>query len=279
VELFELALGRGAGPTSSALAPARRHAVERHLVSPPDVAAWVADLVRRPPAALRSSGSHSSDADIRLAAAERPSSAHHAADQPRHRSLSRWLPLAAAVLVLALGVAVVQGNRAQLTFPSVATLRGALAEPLHFPRGRVLGAKEASVGLFATEPRYEFRAMPGADGYRLELRRHSGSAFDAGVVEWSTTTKATDIAGPPLAEGHYSWEVFGTADGLERSLGTQTFNVVNDAPALAQLSKASLEGQVRSLVAAGLVTDARHRARMLPASPERDRFLGSVPAR
>lgn len=278
-ELYEFAAGPSSGPSSGelrgALGSDRRRSIERHLDAAPEEAAWVADLQRRPPMPLLFNAPALLDARTGLGV----DFEEHVDDAPRRLSLSRWFPLAAAAVVLGLGVTFVRQNRAQFALPSAVPLRGALTEPLHFPRGRVLGAPEGAIGLFAREPRYEFQSVPGAAGYRVELRRHTGSAFDAGVVEWSKTTDESVIEGPPLTEGHYSWEVFVTVDGLDRSLGTQTFNVVHDATALAQFSKESLMGQVRSLSAAGLSTDARHRARMLPAGLERDRFLGNVPAR
>jgi hypothetical protein len=269
-ELYAFAGGPSSDEERPALDVERRRAIERHLDAAPEEAAWVAGLKRRPPSPLLFDAPALLDAGPDLGVD---------VDEHRPHSFGRWFPLAAAALVLGLGVTFVHQNRAQFALPPAVTLRGAVAEPLHFPRGRVLGAPEGAIGLFASEPRYEFQAVPGATGYRVELRRHSGSAFDAGVVEWSQSTDVSVISGPSLTEGHYSWEVFVTVDGLERSLGTQTFNVAHDAAALAQFSQQTLVSQVQSLSAAGLATDARHRARMLPAGPERDRFLGNVPAR
>jgi hypothetical protein len=277
-ELYDYAGGPSSVAQRGALGTERRRAIERHLEAEPEEAAWVAGLQHRPPGPLLFDAPVLLDAGTHFGAT-RPRDDELTDDAPRAHSIGRWFPLMAAAVVLGIGVTLVHQNRAQFALPSAVTLRSALAEPLHFPRGRVLGAPEGAVGLFAREPRYEFRALPDATDYRVELRRHSGSAFDAGVVEWSKTTSAPAIDGPPLTEGHYSWEVFATVNGLERSLGTQTFHVAHDAAALAQFSKEPLAGQVQRLTAAGLLTDARHRARLLPPGPERDRFLGSVPAR
>jgi len=278
-ELYDFAGGPSAGEPRPALGVDRRRAIERHLDAAPREAAWVAGLKRRPPAPLLYDAPTLFEPRTDLRAVDAHEAEDDAEETPRLHTLGRWLPLAAAALVLALGVTFVRQNRAQFALPLAATLRGALAEPLHFPRGLVLGAPEGAVGLFAREPRYELQAVPGAASYRVELRRHTGSAFDPGVVEWSTTTSGPELIGPPLSEGHYAWEAFATVDGLERSLGTQSFHVVHDGAKLAQFSKESLVGQVHSLADAGYLTDARHRARLLPAGPERDRFLGSVPAR
>ena len=284
-ELFDYAAAAASGGVPAPLTVERRRAVERHLEATPREAAWVDGLKRRPPSPLlfdaprglgvrgAAFGGTELEEDDLAELADGDEAVAFGRRRGVGPRLARWAPLAAAALVLATGVLVVRYQRPSLELPLGGVVRGVLDEPLHFPRGRVLAAPAGAVGLFASEPRYEFAAVPGATGYRVELRRHSGGAFEVGEPVFGTEATATEVLGPALAAGRYTWEAFATVDGLERSLGTLDFHVAADGEALERLAHEPLLGQVRSLAADGLTTDARHRARLLPAGPERDRFL------
>jgi len=280
-ELFDFARGPATWTYASAVASnggqplslERRRSIEGHLDRHPEESGWVQGLQRRPPSPLLfDAPAPLGDSDVDE---ESDSEEHH----PRRRNgpwIARWVPLAAAAAVLATGVLVVREQRDEATFPSIATLRGPFDEPLAFPRGAVLAAPAGSAGLFASEPRFEFAAVAGATAYRVSLRRHDGSAFDAGVEQWSTSSTTPEVIGATLDVGHFTWEAFATVNGLERSLGTLDF-VVEDQPAIRErLTHESLLGQIQSLVQHGLATDARHRARRLPNGPQRARLLGPM---
>lgn len=268
-ELYDYAAPAAAGGRATPLPLDRRRAVERHLDTHPDEASWVRGLERRPPSPLLF------DAPTGLGALEEDDLVEGPRHAPRRLPrLARWAPLAAAAAVLTTSVLVVRGRTDALDLPIAGIVRGALDEPLQFPRGRVLAAPAGARGVFASEPRFELAAVPGATAYRVELRRHAGGAFEVGELVWADTAAEPELSGPPLVPGRYTWEAFATAGGLERALGALDFQVVEDPLTLERLAHEPLAGQVRSLAADGLATDARHRARLLPDGPERDRFLG-----
>ncbi|MEZ6015750.1 MAG: hypothetical protein R3F49_11585 [Planctomycetota bacterium] len=278
----------GGGPRSESrpLIPLeRRREIERHLAADPTEARWVDRLAQRPMPPLLFNAPAGLGAQVEGIALEEDEVFDEGdVRRPRAPWLARWMPLAAAALVLALGVDAVRQNRDTYQLAERALMRGALDEPLSFPRGRVLGAPPGSIGLFASEPRFEFRALPDATGYRVTLSQHAGGAFDAGTQRWTTTEVQTDVdgpfaLGPALTPGHYTWEVFATVDGLERSIGTLDFHVELAPDTLARLIHEPLIGQVQRLAAEGLLTDARHRARQLPPGPARERILGGAAAR
>jgi hypothetical protein len=78
----------------------------------------------------------------------------------------------------------------------------------------------------------------------------------------------------PLAEGHYTWEAWAVVDGLDRSLGERDFQVVDDSALRLQILDLRPVARVRHLHEAGYLVDARCVARRLPASSERDAYLG-----
>jgi hypothetical protein len=293
-ELFRYARG-AADVDATPLTIERRRAIERHLAARPEEADWVAALQRRPPPPplLTEVPPLVNGALGPVAAGDDEGEAPPLFGRRRTQGggapwWSRGLPLVAAAAVLAAGATLLREPPDAFATGAYDLLRGPLDEPLRFPRGRVLAAPTGARGLFANEPRYEFTAEPGAEAYRLTLRRHDGGAFGVGDVVWSsrstealeaweTQGAAVTVAGAPLPPGHFTWEVFALEDGLERSLGSLDFHVVDDGAALARLVHAPLAEQVERLVQSGFTTDARHRARLLPPGATRARFLQEDP--
>ncbi len=79
--------------------------------------------------------------------------------------------------------------------------------------------------------------------------------------------------------GHYTWEARATVNGLEQPLGERDFEVLQNEAFLQELNGQEARKRIRSLHAAGYLTDARALARRLPPSSERDSYLGSNPGR
>ncbi|MCP3914623.1 MAG: hypothetical protein GY711_03585 [bacterium] len=197
------------------------------------------------------------------------------ASRPRLLRAS-WKPLAAAAaLVVAIGLWT-QGNEGtDGGFPAYPPLRGEAEQALLFPRGSVLSA-----GFFATAPRFELAPVDGAERYEVVLLRHAGDAFSPGErlfeLEGESPVLLSDAK---LDAGGYTWSASAFVDGLRQPLGERDFQVVANP----ELQKAvqGLEGValVRALHEAGHDSDARHAARLLPASEERDAYLAARPGR
>ena len=105
------------------------------------------------------------------------------------------------------------------------------------------------------------------------------------VAEWSPTS-ATSASSAPLAAGHYTWKAWTRERGLDIELGSRDFEVVHDDALLRELAAILESGDddagvraVALLDARGFRADARVLARTLPASAERDAYLGRTPGR
>ena len=193
---------------------------------------------------------------------------------PSHPARSRWIPAAAAAAVLVGSfLAFRAGGGVEASgWPTPPLLRRAGEEALWYPRGRVLHAGPAG---FAAGAFFELAPVPGAERYRVRVLGHGGSAFDVGhtvaVVEGQRGELTLDAA---LGAGHYTWEAWAVVDGLERALGERDFRIVVDRDVQEDLGDArSPVERVRVLHEAGYVTDARHLARSLSPSAERDAYL------
>jgi len=225
---------------------------------------------------------------------ERSFDAEDARPRPRLRALPRLVPLAvAAALVLALGIwiAILPSDRTDLVFPKTPLLRGSSGGPLYFPRDRVLRPGERAAELFPIlkgEIAFEIEPQEGASGYQIELLRHDGDAFaaDGEVLTRLQSDGPTVRARLDLPPGSYTWTARAVVRGLALELGSRDFEVVAD-PVL-DGALAALEGSIepeRSLKAVALLHEfgdesaARAIARSMPASPERDAYLGQVPGR
>jgi len=194
------------------------------------------------------------------------------------RNVQRLAPAAAAAGLLALGLLITREaipSFAQNSITSAPLLRGVASGPLLFPRGPVL----AQCG-FDQAPTFEVAEQTGASEYRVVLRRHDGGAFSEGEeilkANGPGPTVQADLA---LAPGHYTWEAWVIVDGLDRSLGSRDFDVVEDAQMLERADGISGPERVRLLHAAGFPSDARHLARTLPESEFRAEYLQLVPGR
>ncbi len=259
-DLFDLAGGPG-GPV---LTPHRTLELRAHLELCPSCAGFVGSLERTPPPPflLDEEAPRALKRPLRLVA----------------RNVGRWIPMAAAALVLIGVVWQLGGGPVSAAWPQQPVLRGAAETDLLFPRGPVLTAAN---GLdWAASPRFEVTTVEGADQYRLRVRTTDGSAFgDGETVLESTNTEPIFLATNEFGPGHYTWEAWATVGGLERPLGEREFRVVDNQDLRLELRAAFGLRRVQLLHDAGHVTDARRAARGLPASPQRDAYLGRAPQR
>jgi len=190
------------------------------------------------------------------------------------RILRRLAPIAAALTALVGGLMLFQGGDAPFDLPSYPLLRGSAQGNLLFPRGPVLLASENQALLFEVNPVAE------AQGYTIILRAHAGGAFAEGSDVDRLVGNTPDLPlDRTLPVGHYTWEARALVNGLEQPLGERDFEVRQNDALLQELSGQGARERIRSLHAAGYLTDARAMARLLPDSSERDSYLGSNPGR
>ncbi|MCY2960103.1 MAG: hypothetical protein NTY35_08050 [Planctomycetota bacterium] len=285
-ELYDFAAGPGASP----LRRDRQLAIDRHLAACASCDSFVATLATAPPSPLILGLDESVDAA--------PDTSH---DQPapiRRFPMRRVLvPIAAAAaIVLAIGVwRAFTPTTTRAAWPAAPLLRGETADALLWPRGRILERSESLARVapaLATAIPFELgptARLGSADaaGYRLQVFRTEGGAFDAptAVAEWSPTSAAS--ASPVLfAAGHYTWKAWTRERGLDVELGSRDFEVVPAEAVLRELAAILESGgpdagvrAVALLDARGFRADARALARTLPPSPERDAYLGRTPGR
>ena len=87
------------------------------------------------------------------------------------------------------------------------------------------------------------------------------------------------LSATAFTPGHYTWEAWAVIDGLDRELGERDFQIVDDDLLRARIRGLPDEVALRLLHTAGFQTDARHLARRLPPTAERDAYLSDLPAR
>jgi hypothetical protein len=315
----------GRGPGYRPLAPGRREELETHLANCESCRELGSTLASPPPMPLvidpapepGAPGPGHGDADSQQPTTDPgPSISPRLLKRPQPRPrpeaslplrILRFFPVAAALLVLGLGMSFfrkppagivfapggtplgVTGVTGDTGFPANPLLRGSgTAEPaaLLHPRGRILARHDQLPGdwLVSVRPHFELATVPAASEYRVVLERLDGNAFsDGSVVERLTADQPTMTASAPLAPGFYRWQAVAVVNGLPRELGAMDFSVVKptepEASALVEQLRA-LDGDgrrvihaVRLLHGAGYRSDARALARTLPASPGRDAFL------
>ncbi len=291
-ELYDFASGPGAEPL-----PRDRHlAIDRHLAACQSCDSFVATLAIAPPSVLllgEDEPAVAVPAFARTAAALPAGSAVTNPTPVRRFPVRRVLiPLAAAAaIVLAIGVwRAFQPATLRSAWPEAPLLRGETADALVWPRGRVLERSEAVARFapaLASAIPFELAVPPGSESSRVQVFRTAGGAFDAptAVAEWSPTS-APSASPAPLAAGHYTWKAWTRERGLDIELGSRDFEVVHDDALLRELAAILESGDddagvraVALLDERGFRADARVLARTLPASPERDAYLGRTPGR
>lgn len=295
-ELYDFARGPGA----NALARDRQLAIDRHLAACQSCDAFAATLAAAPPSPMldgetpRRSGAPLLDDDEPLVSVP-----ELVAPTPRFEAPVRRFPLRRVLVPLAAAAAIVLAIGAWRAFapattrsawPEAPLLRGETADALVWPRGRVLERTEElvrRVPALATAVRFEIAAPAGPDGFRMQVFRTAGGAFDApeAVAEWQATTPAS-AAPAELSAGHYTWKAWTRESGLDLELGSRDFEVVADEALLREvaaiLDAGGEDAGVRAVAlldARGFRADARALARTLPASPGRDAYLGRAPGR
>lgn len=296
-ELYDYGRGPGYGPLSST----RRAEIERHLVGCGECESHVETLATPPPVPMDSpSGLPARNRIHAPARAARPSPSpilEEPAYGRRFRALPRLVPLAvAASLVLGLGIWIAlipSGPSGTDTagFPRAPLLRGSSGGSLYFPRERVLRPGPAVAELFPTLGReliFEVEPQADASAYSIDLARHAGDAFAVeGEVLAQLSGEAPTIRATMVLEpGAYTWTSRVVVRGLGRELGARDFAVVEDADLdRVMVDLRELPEPERSLKAVlllherGYLADARAIARAMPASPDRDAYLGQVPGR
>lgn len=202
---------------------------------------------------------------------------HHQAPRPIAPWM-RWIPVAAAALVMAMVLDRPGPTHAMDGgLPESPVLRSASSTALLFPRGRVIAPMDGVV-TYAERPLFEVAAVEGADRYRFELRRNDGTAFDEGDMVWAAESTSRNATADRLTAGTYEWGAWATVDGVERDLGRLSFVVLpaSDSGLVACASGANAGAareDVRRLHSAGFLTDARERARALPPGEARTAYL------
>ncbi len=202
-----------------------------------------------------------------------------------------WTPLAAAALILAMAIGG-SGPRSVLDggLPHSPVTRSAAAEGLLFPRGRVIAATPG-IPTYASQPLFEVTPVDGATQYHFVLRDVSAqSAFSQGTVVWESRSASHQATAMALSAGSYVWSASAKVHNIERDLGTLSFTVMPAAAveralvvraATVQRDKtpSMLRDDIRRLHASGFLTDAREKARSLPAGKDRDEYLASPSGR
>lgn len=284
----------GRGPGYVPLTAMRAQAIERHVVSCADCGALAKSLAVPPPLPLvLGLGAELEPViDHPLARSEPRRTQPVRSPAVRVQGWRRWAPLAAAASLLAIAsvwLAIPRGTDAG--FPVGPLLRGEAGGPLYFPRDRVLRptATIASVWpALADDIRFEIEPQAEATEYRVDLFAHEGGAFSSTspVESLMSREPLLAIAANKLALGHYTWRAWASVRGLDIELGERDFVVVDDAGLAGELARLADSAEPeRSLAAVrlcadrGFSTDARRIARRLPASAERDLFLGRMPGR
>ncbi len=274
----------GRGPGSQILAPEREAAIDRHLATCLQCEQFVATLGNAPPVPLL----------MGLPGAELDAPAETFTPAPIRAFPRRRVAVAlaaAAGLVLAVGIwRSWSPTTSRAAWPEAPLLRGEIADALIHPRGKVLERTPELAGLstaFAGPLVFEVQPATAASGYRLQLFRTEGGAFDVPtpVSEWTPTT-AESPAPRELGAGHYTWKAWTRVHGLDDELGSRDFEVVTDDALTRELADILAPGTpdagvrgVALLDQRAYRSDARALARTLPQSPERDEYLGRAPGR
>lgn len=276
VPTAEMLYDVGGGPGAQPVDEDDRARVEEHLVHSQTERTWVDTLRRQPPPPLILDPlDEEAEAPTAERAAEPRTQPLRLVTPGASRAWMAWTPLAAAALLLAMAL----GGRVRPTvldgsLPRSPIVRGDRAPGPLFPRGRVLAG-----GTFAASPTFELVAPLGASATRVELRAldsDGADPFETGRLLWSQDAEGGTTDAPALVAGRYEWIAFATVDGIESELGGETFRVVAGNPALLNAATGAAEearADVVRLHAAGFLTDARRRARDLPAGDERERYL------
>lgn len=263
----------GRGPGYRPLEMDERGRIDSHLEDCVACETLVETLATSPPLPL-----DLVDPDLPLAPVHELSAKQAPASRALPLRAARLLPLAAAGV--AIGLFIFQQERVSNAsgWPAAPLLRGAANEALLFPRGLVLFAPDGEG--FAGDPLFEMSPIAGAAEYRVTVRAHSGGAFERGAETLRLRGAEPALsAETTFALGHYTWEAWAVVDGLEQPLGSRDFEVIEDRELLATVRTLPGLEALHTLHTKGYRTDARHIARRMPSSKERDDYLGTRPGR
>jgi len=279
----------GRGPGYAVLAGSKRKVIEAHLAECAACESFIETLGSSPPLPL-SLAPVALPADEAMPSGGDPATVPPRAEPPRlvfpvlRSRRMRWVPLAAAAAVVA--TTALLWNTADTVgagtgLPGSPLLRGDAGGPLLFPRGRLLASGPADERpLFATAPLFELETIAGASLYRVIVRQHEGGAFESGR-ELLRLESHLPVLGCEelLAPGQYTWNAWAVVDGLDQELGSRDFQIAPDEELQRSLARLSDRDAVIVLHEAGYLSDARHAARRLPPSEERDAYLLALPGR
>ncbi len=274
-ELYDFAKGPGYRP----LQAEDRRRIARHLAHCSDCESLTLCLEDSPPLPLVLAP-QTPPREAR--GAQLPSSTPNQATPRFPHSVERWLPLAAAAAVLAIGSLAFRSRIADAgsPWPVPSRVRGEERAALGFPRDQVLAAGTVPGGGWSEAPRFELAPIPGADSYRVVVRRGNGGAFaDGSPILTLSGKKAILPAQEALEPGHYTWEAWASVDGLEQLIGERDFEVVEVHGLKKRLAYLADIDRVKELHTSGHLTDARALAQRLPPSPGRDAYLEAWPKR
>lgn len=274
----------GRGPGYAALPGSERSRIEAHLAECAECESFIETLASTPPLPISMEAPELQGADGDLGSKPR------FAEPPRpllplvRARRMRWIPLAAAAAVVAAGAflwGTTETFGAGQGLPRSPLLRGEAGGPLLFPRGKLLPANPADErALFAAAPLFELETVPRASLYRVIVLQHDGGAFESGR-ELLRLESRLPILGCEelLPPGRYTWNAWAVVDGLDQELGSRDFQIEANDELMERIARLPDREAVRVLHEAGYLSDARHVARGLPPSEERDAYLLALPGR
>ena len=284
-DLYDFGQGPGAGPMS----PEQREQIDRHLATCRECEQFAATLEVPPPVPFILGEEEDELADIHPRTATVPPPMRSPVRQrPRRLRIAVAAAAAAAAAVATFGVWHAFAPTPRL--PDAPILRGDAGGPLLYPRDRVLAASADSKKAWpalGTRLVFEVEPQPEATEYRFDVARHEGGAFGKDEklrsLKSSAPTSELDIE---LPVGHYTWSAWTVVLGLDQRLGGRDFEVRADPKLESELMTLATRSEPARTIAAvtlldshGYKSEARALAKTLPASNDRDRYLGHNPGR
>jgi len=274
-ELYDHARGPGAAP----LASDRRAQIDRHLARCRPCESVATELRSRPPVPIADLPSAEALDDLDRSLVREICEPPPIERLEKIPTLLRWIPLAAAASLVAF--LAFNGNRQEAgRLPITEAVRGDADAALISPGGPLLYVPAgASIALFdaGCTPRFELAAVADATEYVVQIFRHAGGALESGELIATLRGTEPDLGTIPLEPARYTWRARAMVLGLDTELGAREIQVVARPALLAELNGKRTADAIVLLHDEGFRADARRLARTMPASPERDAYLGLEP--